>query len=272
MQILRPEFDLASFCRSLETSHSRLLMLDYDGTLAPFQIRRDAAVPYPGVPEALQALLLDGTTRVVVVTGRTTQALLPLLNLQPQPEIWGSHGWQRHWPDGRDEEADPGERARSALAEALALVREAWPSQWEEKTAGVTFHLRGLEAAPQREFEERVKPRWRALAEENGLVLHPFEQGWELRVPSRSKGTAVEVLLAEEGAGAAAAFLGDDLTDEDAFRALQGRGLGVLVRTEQRPTAAAAWLKPPEELLSFLATWRTVCQQGRPKSPPKNGW
>ena len=51
------------------------------------------------------------------------------------------------------------------------------------------------------------------------------------------------------------AYLGDDLTDEDAFRAVATRGLGILVRQELRKTAAVAWLRPPEELLDFLHRW-----------------
>ena len=61
------------------------------------------------------------------------------------------------------------------------------------------------------------------------------------------------------------AYLGDDRTDEDAFRALRGRGLSVLVRAEPRETAADAWIRPPEELIEFLRTWRR--EAGRAPHP-----
>jgi trehalose-6-phosphatase len=54
------------------------------------------------------------------------------------------------------------------------------------------------------------------------------------------------------------AFLGDDLSDEAAFRAVRRigkRGLSVLVRREFRETAAEIWLRPPGELLCFLERW-----------------
>jgi trehalose-6-phosphatase len=51
------------------------------------------------------------------------------------------------------------------------------------------------------------------------------------------------------------AFLGDDLTDEDGFLAIRGRGLGILVRKTFRPTAAEVHLHPPRELLEFLDQW-----------------
>lgn len=59
---------------------------------------------------------------------------------------------------------------------------------------------------------------------------------------------------------AAIAYLGDDLTDEDAFQALDTRGLRVLVRDALRPTAADIWLQPPDELLDFLRSWRQTCE------------
>jgi trehalose-6-phosphatase len=61
----------------------------------------------------------------------------------------------------------------------------------------------------------------------------------------------------------AAAYLGDDLTDEDAFKAIKGKGIGVLVRSELRPTAADIWLTPPKDLLEFLSVWLPECEGER---------
>ena len=90
------------------------------------------------------------------------------------------------------------------------------------------------------------------------LAWHDFDGGIELRVPGRHKGFAVEAVLSEMGKGAAVAYLGDDFTDEDAFRAIHGRGTGILVRPQFRPTAADFWLRPPEELLEFLRQWHEL--------------
>ena len=96
-----------------------------------------------------------------------------------------------------------------------------------------------------------------------GLALLEFEAGLELRA-GRNKGGAVEAILAEAGAGAGdrtdcpVAYLGDDLSDESAFRAVRRvgrRGLSVLVRREWRETAAEVWLRPPDELKGFLMKW-----------------
>lgn len=85
-----------------------------------------------------------------------------------------------------------------------------------------------------------------------------FDGGVELRVKGRHKGMVVQSVFreAEPRQGpVGAAYLGDDQTDEDAFAALAGRGLGVLVREQYRPTKAQVWLRPPKEMLNFLHRW-----------------
>jgi trehalose-phosphatase len=79
----------------------------------------------------------------------------------------------------------------------------------------------------------------------------------ELRV-GRDKGGAVDAIVKEAATNGPVAYLGDDLTDESAFRAVNAvgsRGLSVLVRREWRQTAAEIWLRPPGELLVFLQRW-----------------
>jgi len=86
-----------------------------------------------------------------------------------------------------------------------------------------------------------------------------FDGGVEIRAREADKGAAVRNFLREIDRDTPAAYLGDDTTDESAFRALEGRGLSVLVRPEWRPTAAQQWLKPPGELLDFLGLWLKAC-------------
>ena len=76
-----------------------------------------------------------------------------------------------------------------------------------------------------------------------------------MRIPDPDKGDAVRTIMEETGSDVPTAYLGDDLTDERAFRALGSKGLGILVRPNFRKTSAQAWLKPPDELLQFLSRW-----------------
>jgi trehalose-6-phosphatase len=65
----------------------------------------------------------------------------------------------------------------------------------------------------------------------------------------------VKEILLQELPALPAAYLGDDLTDEDAFAAMGSGGYSILVRTEVRKSRARFWLRPPEELLGFLDEW-----------------
>jgi len=94
------------------------------------------------------------------------------------------------------------------------------------------------------------------LTREYNLQLLEFDCGVELRVAGKNKGDAVREIISETGPSAVLAYLGDDFTDEDAFKILKGRGLCVLVREELRKTSADIWLKPPKELLEFLQNWQ----------------
>ena len=122
------------------------------------------------------------------------------------------------------------------------------------------MHWRGVAPARAKIIEKRTRALFELLAQMDGLSLLEFEAGLELRA-GRDKGGAVTAIL-EETAGPdphPTAYLGDDLTDESAFRAVKGHGLGVLVRRQIRPTAADVWLRPPEELRDFLKRWFHAC-------------
>ncbi len=241
----------------LEGAARATLLLDYDGTLAPFRNQRHAAQLYPGVREALAAIMAEGRTRLAVVSGRPTGSLLPLLDLEPPPELWGCHGAERLYPDGRRELTALDDLTVEGLSQATAfLMQNGLERHCEPKPAGVALHTRGLPEAEAQRITGLVMPAWREIASRSGLSLRAFDGGHELRVPGVDKGSVVEQILAECAPDEPVAFLGDDLTDEDAFASLSGRGLSILVRPEPRPTAADAWFLPPAELLAFFADWR----------------
>ncbi len=265
MHALNEPAGLADFFRRLRTAPARALLLDYDGTLAPFHVRPADANPYPGVREILDAVIEDGGTRVAIVSGRWTRDLVPLLGLKHPPEIWGSHGWEQLKPDGAYAVGRMDESALRQLAEADSWAGgiEALGGRCEMKPGGFAIHWRGLNPESITGIRELVYSNWRLREMEKNLMWHDFDGGIELRLPGRDKGYAVDAVLAEMPAQTAAAYLGDDATDEDAFRAIRGRGIGVLVRREFRASRADFWLKPPEQLLDFLRQWRAAAGGAR---------
>lgn len=202
---------LDAFFNRLAAAPTRALLLDYDGTLAPFRARRDLAVPHPGLPEVLSALQAAGHTRIVVVSSRYSEDLLPLLAMEHPPEIWGSHGWERRFPDGRTEIGHMDPAALQGLAEADDWVETAGLSPLSEQKPGcLALHLRGLPKNEAPSLRSEVLDAWRELAWRTGLDLAEFDGGVELRVPGRTKGDAVRTVLSELPAGAVVAYLGDD--------------------------------------------------------------
>ena len=257
MEILRASFELDAFFAGVSQAEQAALLLDYDGTLAPFHVDPAQAVPYPGVLDALETLAAEEQTRLVIVSGRWTQDLLPLLPLRKRAEIWGVHGWERLMPDGSYVIEKVPEAAVSALvaaddwAEDLAELG----ARCERKPASIAFHWRGQPAEQVASVRRELLRRWASSGSPKEVTLRAFDGGIELRAIGRDKGDVVRTLARECGADAAIAYLGDDYTDEDAFAALPEGGGGGLVREELRPTAAHFWLRPPEELLSFLQRW-----------------
>lgn len=257
MQALTSRIDLAAFFERVASAAGRLLMLDYDGTLAPFDVRPERAVPYPEVATALAGIVAAGGTRVVIVSGRPAAEVPPLLGLASPPEIWGSHGWERLLPDGRRIVEQPGQAARQGLADAGAALEAIMPhgARLEEKLASLALHWRALPASAGEELARRAREMWKPMVENGALELLPFDGGLELRSVGCNKQHAVKALLSETAVDHAIAYLGDDITDEDAFRAVRPRGLGVLVRAAFRETEADVWLTPPEELVEFMRHW-----------------
>lgn len=258
MQFNERQEQLSHFFRRLRAASERILLLDYDGTLAPHRVHPEEALPYPGVREILDGLMKNDHTRVIIISGRWTIDLVPLLGLRRIPEIWGSHGWEQLKPNGEYHVARISDGALKNLVDADDWTQEieTLGARCELKPGGLAIHWRGLTPSRIADIRQKVNEMWTTQQLYQNLVWRDFDGGIELRAPGRDKGKVVETLLTRADAQAAIAYLGDDLTDEDAFKAIRGRGIGVLVRPVFRATAADFWLKPPKELLEFLWQWR----------------
>ena len=247
---------VSQFFENLKKARSAVLLLDYDGTLAPFNVDRFRARPYPGVLSLLDKIAESGKTRVAVISGRQLPELKALLEPFENVEMWGLHGMERLLPNGQYSEVPIGGECLELLADAKRqIVQTGLIGLAETKTGGIAMHWRGLPARKADYTVATIRQVLKPFGKSPLLKLIEFEQGVELRVAHPDKGDAVATIVGEMDYGAQVAYLGDDFTDEDAFRALHGRGLTVLVRPEYRQTEAQAWLKPPAELRGFLEDW-----------------
>ena len=249
---------LEEFFSAFHSGATPLLFLDYDGTLAPFRIDRYRARPYAGVRQLLTRIQHQGRTQMAVVTGRPAGEIAPLLGIDPPLEVWGLHGAEHLYPDGRREIEQPSEQAIGKLDELRASLRiDSLGGHLEEKANGVVMHWRGASPSQKKLIERRTRSLFQPLAALDGLSLLDFEAGIELR-SGRDKGGAIAARIDSAAAGTPVAFLGDDLTDEAGFRvvnAAPGPHLSALVRRQPRETEADVWLRPPNDLRTFLTRW-----------------
>jgi trehalose 6-phosphate phosphatase len=205
--------DLDAALTAFAAQRPLLVASDYDGVLARLRDDPSAAVPESGVAEALARLSrADGVT-VALVSGRGVADLRTTSGLSGDFRWVGSHGAEFDGPL-TGELADRRDRLAERLAPLVARVDGAW---LERKPASVAVHVRPVE---DRAAAALLLAEARAAAD-SSLTLKPGKDVLEMAVTDADKGSALRRLADELGV-VASLYLGDDVTDEDGFRALSG--------------------------------------------------
>ncbi len=227
---------------------------DYDGALTPIVDRpEDATIP-PATLAALESLA--ELTVVGVVSGRD---LADVMAMVPTERIWfaGSHGFDVRKPDGTREEFTEGaaalpalELAEVQLGERLGGIEGAWA---ERKRFAIAVHYR---ATPDEQIAELEAIVADIAAGHDALRMTGGKKIFELRPDiDWHKGKAVRWLIEAAGLDPATTlpiFVGDDVTDEDGFVEVRARGVGVVVGTEDRFTAAHLRVDDPDATRQLL--------------------
>jgi trehalose 6-phosphate phosphatase len=225
-----PDGALAAALDELSRHRPLLLASDYDGVLARLRDDPAAAVPEPGIGDLLSRLAaVDGVT-VALVSGRGVDDLRATSGFTGPFRWIGSHGAEFDGPLTGDLAL-----RRDALAAALAPLVDAVPgARLEVKPASAAVHVRTVadRAAAQQLLADAAAGPGAAP----DLTAKPGKDVLELAVTDADKGSAL-LLLRDELHAAAVLYLGDDVTDEDAFRAL-GPG-DVTIKVGAGETAAA---------------------------------
>lgn len=231
------------------------LFLDYDGTLTPIVERPEDAVLATPAREALRRAAERWP--VAIVSGRDLEDVRARVGIEGLSYA-GCHGFEIAGPRGGRVHAAAAAAAPQlgAAADMVAHDTRGIPGvQLERKRFTLAVHYRRAPEARVHDVHEAVA---RALARHPALRMTEGKKVWELQPDvDWDKGRAVlwlmQTLKLED---ALPVYIGDDVTDEDAFRALAGHGVGIAVQETPRPTAARYVLPDPEavrELLSALA-------------------
>ena len=187
---------LQQFFKLFANAPAPLLMLDYDGTLAPLSARREQAFPYPGVRELLQTIVVSWRTRLVIVSSRRVPDVATLLGLDPCPEIWSLHGLQLRRCDGSAQIDILPQDTTEALGYADQwLCYQNLRDLAEFKEGSIAVYWRGLDQCLTEELRGRVLLGWRQIAKSGGLGLLELDGGIEIRSRDTDKGDAVRFLL-----------------------------------------------------------------------------
>lgn len=223
------------------------LFLDMDGVLAPLVETPDAVVPDARRTAVIRGLAVRLNGRVAIISGRTI-AEIDRIAERAAASASGVHGLERRRADGSLDraEADPAVRAAVAAFHDFAGTRPGVIVEDKAVSAGLHYRQAQGESAAVAALAER-------LAEETGLTLQAGHMVVELKTPGTDKGTALTAFMEEAPfAGAVPVMLGDDLTDEDGFRAAAAfGGFGVLVGPP-RATAARYGLPDVDAVLAWL--------------------
>jgi trehalose 6-phosphate phosphatase len=233
--------DLREAVSEVAARRPLLVASDYDGVLARLRDDPAAAVPEPGIAEVLGRLAATEGVTVALVSGRGVEDLRRTSGLTGPFRWVGSHGAEYDGPL-------PAELAgrRDELARRLETLVAGTPgARLEVKPASVAVHVRQV---ADRDQAGALLAGARELADPS-LTMKPGKDVLELAVTDAHKGGALRRLVEELGA-AAAVYLGDDVTDEDGFRALGARDL--TVKVGEGETAARFRVAGPEDVVALL--------------------
>jgi trehalose 6-phosphate phosphatase len=230
------------------------VFLDYDGTLTPIARRPDQAKLSNAMRASVQDLARRAT--VAIISGRDLKDVRARVGLD---HIFyaGSHGFDIAGPGGREQAFQEGQSFLPELdraeQELTMLADRITGAHVERKRFSIAVHYREVPEDSVPDVKAAVDqththfPRLRKSSGKKIFELQP-DVDWH-------KGKALQWLLTTLGLDrpdVLPLYIGDDVTDEDAFRLVQGRGIGIVVRDEPRATQAAYALENPEEVKEFL--------------------
>ena len=236
------------------TARHPAVFYDFDGTLSDIVNDPDAARPVAGASDAL--VKLAAQCPVAVLSGRDLADVSKRVGL---PGIWyaGSHGFELTAPDGTHHQNEAAAAAIPVLEQAAAELRGQIGSipgvVVEHKRFGVAVHYRN--AARDRVGE--VAAAVRAAGKRDALRVTTGREVIELRPDiDWDKGKTLRWVIDHlpDAGPLAPIYLGDDITDEDAFDAVRDDGVPILVRHNDdgdRATAALFALDSPAQASEF---------------------
>ena len=262
--------DLASALESFDVLKENIkgkevaVFLDYDGTLTPIVSRPEDAVLSEKMQDILIRLAVQCT--VAVVSGR---GLKDVKNRVDIDDLYyaGSHGFEIEGPDDLKMEHAKAKDFLPVLDDAeedlIELISDIQGAQVERKKFSIAVHYRNVEPDETATVEgivNQIIQKYPELRKSYGKKVYELRPDidWD-------KGKAINWLMDAldlEVPGVIPFYIGDDLTDEDAFRALELKGAGIVVGEGSRITAARYSLENTDQVMDFLNRLALLLEEG----------
>eukprot|EP00013_Stygamoeba_regulata_P004470 CAMPEP_0177637672 /NCGR_PEP_ID=MMETSP0447-20121125/5092_1 /TAXON_ID=0 /ORGANISM="Stygamoeba regulata, Strain BSH-02190019" /LENGTH=868 /DNA_ID=CAMNT_0019139607 /DNA_START=61 /DNA_END=2667 /DNA_ORIENTATION=+ len=249
-----------------QTVPSRLLLLDYDGTLAPIVSVPSLAAPTPELLDILTKLAACPANRVAVVSGRDRDSLGSWLGDVPNLELCAEHGNYHRLPNSQEWEetfADLDMSWRPRVEAALRLFSDRTPGSFIEfKRVNLVWHYRNADPDHGEWQAKELKIYLERLMSTTSVELEVMmgKKALEIRPVGFHKGRMVKRLLASsKEVPKFLMCMGDDITDEDMFRELMPYKGAVNVMVGSLLSDATARLNGPADVHEVL---RMLAEEG----------
>ena len=241
---------------------------DVDGTLAAIQSRPDEAfIPEP-VRQTLQSLYTLSNGALALVPGRPIHEL-DMLAAPLRAPAAGVHGAERRGADGELHRVSLPASMGQELSAALHTAMAKWPGTQLE-TKGMAFALHYRRAV---QYEDEVMQLAYSLVERfPTLALQPGKCVVEIKPQGVDKGAAIQTFMGEAPfAGRIPVFIGDDLTDEKGFLAVNALQ-GISVKVGEGSSQARYRLKGVNEVHAWLEQIKLQLEQDKTTSVRSQGY
>ena len=238
----------------IQQARDLFLFLDYDGTLTPIVSRPEQALCPLEVKRLLKQLRDLPGVYPTIISGRSLKDLRRKVGVSGMIYV-GNHGLEIEYPDGRREE-----KVFPARTKELKGITQHLKDSLKE-IRGILFEEKGpILSVHYRNVDQKSHPRILQVLTED---LQQWEDRWtmasgklvlEIRPKvDFHKGKAVgEILKTFPSLRVLPIYLGDDQTDEEAFRVLKGQGISVFVGPASSLPEADFFLQDPDEVREFL--------------------
>ena len=228
--------------------------LDYDGTLVPIKKRPSLATLPNTTRELLKTLSSKSWAELYIVSGRILKDVEGLVGLKSIGYV-GNHGFELK-AKGLKYINNKAEASKKAIAEFYGKLKRHLNIKGlitENKFYTLSIHYRLVK---DKSLVEMLLKKIYNIAElyKGKIRLTKGKKVLEIRPNLNwNKGSMVNWILRHSRIkNVLPIFIGDDRTDEDAFRVLRKKGIGILVSNKKRPTYAGIRLKNPQEVHKLL--------------------